>query len=407
MNNTNFTSLILLLITFISCSSPNQSKQQSMLLDVPFETDSTKTYAEPYLMTTATGQTYMSWIEEGENGAELRYAYFDQGKWKSPQSIASGNNWFINWADYPQIASKDGKSMLSFFLQKSGESTYAYDIQFMSSLDGKNWSAPKTLHDDGLQAEHGFVSMLSYDENYLVSWLDGRNSAGQMDQHNHQSGSMAAMTLRAAILSPEGKKLQEWEIDNRTCDCCQTSVALTNNGPVVVYRDRGITEVRDIAISRLINGEWTQPKTIFQDNWQIKGCPVNGPRAASKNNSLAVAWFSAAKGQPEVKVIFSTDGGENFEKPIKINMAPSIGRVDIVMIDESTAYVSWMEKGEIKAKKVHQNGTSEEAITIAKTTEERASGFPQMTIAKEGLLFAWTDTEGKGTRIKSKLLKTH
>ncbi|WP_215223858.1 exo-alpha-sialidase [Echinicola shivajiensis] len=405
MNNTNSTSLILFLITFISCSSPDQSTHQSTFLDIPFEADSTKKYGEPYLMTSATGQTYMSWVEKEGNNAALKYASFEEGKWKSPQTIASGGNWFINWADYPQITSKDGNSMLSFFLQKNGESSYAYDIHYLSTMDGKSWTAPKKLHDDGLQAEHGFVSMLPYKGNYLVSWLDGRNSAGQMDHHSHESGSMAAMTLRAAIISPEGEKIQEWEIDNRTCDCCQTATALTENGPIVVFRDRGITEVRDIAISRLINGQWTQPKVIFQDNWQIKGCPVNGPRAASKGNTLAVAWFTAARGMAEVKVIFSKDGGESFGNPIKINEAPSIGRVDIVIADESSAYVSWMEEGEIKAKKVYQNGNSKEAISIAKTSEERASGFPQMTLSKEGLLFAWTEISNKTPIIKTKLLE--
>jgi len=42
-------------------------------------------------------------------------------------------------------------------------------------------------------------------------------------------------------------------LDTRVCECCQTSVAMTAEGPVVVYGDcsEAEKEIRDISIVRL------------------------------------------------------------------------------------------------------------------------------------------------------------
>ncbi len=167
-------------------------------------------------------------------------------------------------------------------------------------MDGSIWNHVGLLHHDSVQAEHGFVSLVPFRDGVFAAWLDGRNTGGG---HNHESHN-GAMTIRAATLGFDGKKVEEWELDNRVCDCCQTTAAITDNGPVVIYRDRSDEDIRDMSIVRFVNGIWTEPKPIYSDHWKIDGCPVNGPRGEALGNMLAVIWFSSAKDQPEVKVIF-------------------------------------------------------------------------------------------------------
>jgi hypothetical protein len=207
------------------------------------------------------------------------------------------------------------------------------------------------------------------------------------------------MTIRGAIVDKAGKKSSEWELDNRVCDCCQTSAAITTNGPVVVYRDRSNNEVRDISIVRLVNGEWTEPKTIFADNWKIEGCPVNGPRIVAEGNNLAVAWFSSPEKNAQVNVAFSKDGGATFSNPVRVDEGKALGRVDIVLMDEETAMVCWMEGLVIKATRVYNTGKKEPSMIIASSSESRSSGFPQMTKSGNQIVFAWTDEKTKTIRI--------
>jgi len=381
-------------------SSPDSSSQMDAIsyLESPAQGVS----GEPFLFTLQDSIVYLSWIEkEGEESA-FKFSSRRNGRWDSPSTIATGDTWFVNWADYPMIVG-NGNEFIAHFLEMNGESDYAYDVKLTSSADrGTTWSTPAVLHDDGRQAEHGFVSMVPYNENFFITWLDGRNSVmDEMKDPGDHNGHGGAMSLRAAILDSKGYKIEEWELDTRTCDCCQTSAAITSNGPVVVYRDRSDEEIRDISIVRLINGQWTKPETIHRDNWKIAGCPVNGPRVVAVANDIAVVWFTAASDVAQVNVVFSNDGGATFGKSIRVDEGSPIGRVDIVMLEDSRAVVSWMEGIEIKVAKVSSDGTKEPSITIGASSDSRSSGFPQMTRSGTKLILAWTDDKEKSIKLAS------
>ncbi|QLH31336.1 MAG: exo-alpha-sialidase [Cyclobacteriaceae bacterium] len=377
--------LILLTVLFAACTS----KDATTLVQAPTATGS----AEPFLFTDEEGKVYLSWVEKGDSISSLKYSQWDKGNWTTPMKIASGKNWFVNWADYPMLAINKNQ-FVAHFLERSSDARLAYTVQLTTSADGKTWSEPLVVHDDGKHAEHGFVSLLPYGDNFLVAWLDGRNTGmeGMEDMDSHE-GDHGAMSLRAAIINPQGEKLREWELDNKTCDCCQTIAALTNDGPVVIYRDRSDEELRDISIVRLQQDSvWTKPAPVYADNWKIAGCPVNGPRADAIDNTLAIAWFTAADSQPTVKLIFSTDGGKTFDNPIQINTGATIGRVDVLLLDATTALVSWMEDATLKSMRVRRDGSKGKPMHIASTSEARSGGFPQMTKAGDKIVFAWTDT---------------
>lgn len=381
--------LTFLTVTLFVIACKNPSKNQDNLKALVFPADSVS--GEPYLFTDPAGITFLSWVEKGKGKSTLSFSKLADGAWSKPTIIGSGDNWFVNWADYPVLASNGSGSMVAHFLEKSEKGKYTYDVKLTTSVDGGNvWSMPKILNEDGKKAEHGFVSMVPYKNGFFVTWLDGRNTASEKEG-GHSEGHHGQMTLRAAIIEKSGTKSAEWELDNRVCDCCQTTAAITANGPVVIYRDRSEEEIRDISIVRLINGQWTEPKTIFSDNWKIAGCPVNGPRVDAHGNNLAVARFSSPDQKGQVSVIFSQDGGASFRAPIRVDEGHAIGRVDIILIDDKTAMVSWMEGSDIKAAKIHPDGTKEPSMIIASSSESRSSGFPQMTKSGNKIIFAWTD----------------
>ena len=391
--------VLLLSVIAISCSQKKSDIDQIQSIRF-IPSPSKPNSAEPFLFTDSDSTVYLSWIEKSEEKSILKLSSLDNNQWTEAITIASGNSWFVNWADYPMIAA-NGQNLVAHFLDKSGETTYAYDVKLTTSADkGKTWTDPVILHDDKKQAEHGFVTLLPYGDNFFVTWLDGRNTVMEgMEGMDHHEGHHGSMSLRAAIIDAKGNKINEWELDNKTCDCCQTTAAITSNGPIVIYRDRSDEEIRDMSIVRLIDSQWTAPKAIHNDNWKIAGCPVNGPRVASEGNNLVIAWFSAATDTSRVNVIFSTDGGSTFGNAIRIDEGSAIGRVDIALIDDKSAMVSWMEGTMIKAAKVHADGTIEPSITIATSSESRSSGFPQMTKSRNQLIFAWTDDNEKNIKV--------
>lgn len=392
----NILTLIFILFLLWSCSEKKEIKTVEVVTLIESPTDDNS--AQPFLFSGK--KTLLSWIEnQGDSIFRLKYSELINEKWDTAKTIVTGNDWFVNWADFPAIAEQNG-NILSHFLQMSAEGTYTYDIR-MKMFNRKDgiWKDDFILHNDETKSEHGFVTLLPFkDDSFFVTWLDGRNTAG-----GHDHNGAGAMTVRAAIITSDGEKLNEFELDPKTCDCCQTGAAITANGPIVVYRDRSDDEIRDIYISRLIDSIWTTPKAIYDDNWKISGCPVNGPKAVSKDNILAVSWFTNANEQGKVNVIFSKDGGETFNEPIVVDELKPLGRVDVGFFDTENVLVSWItdidNKTVIKAQKIHISGQKNDAIVVAELDGSRASGFPQMEIVNDKALFAWTDvtTKGKST----------
>jgi hypothetical protein len=170
---------------------------------------------------------------------------------------------------------------------------------------------------------------------------------------------------------------------------------MTADGPVVAYRDRSDGELRDIAVVRLRDGRWSEPRTVHADGWEISGCPVNGPSIAASGRRLAVAWFTAANDVPRVKLAFSDDAGASFSEPVVVvdDGAP-LGRVETLLLDDGSALVCWMEStpegGAIRLRRVRAGGQRDAAITIASSGTARSNGFPQLARAGELLIIAWT-----------------
>ena len=384
-----YPAILLFAFVLVSCSS-RESARRVHPLKSPAESPS----GEPFLTTDGKGKVLLSWIAKAGDSTMFQFSTLHDTTWTQPHTIASGHSWFVNWADYPLLA-RNVNHILAHFLDQSGPDTYAYDIKITASSNGgENWSTPYILNTDKKEAEHGFVSILPFEDGFFVCWLDGRNTVmeGMGDMKDHE-GHHGAMSLRAAILNAQGEMVKEWELDNRTCDCCQTGAALTDSGPIVVYRDRSASEIRDISVIRYVDGSWTQPVTLYADRWKIAGCPVNGPRVVAAGKEVAVAWFTAAHDSTQVKVVFSHNGGKTFDNPVLINETSTIGRVDLDWLDAETVVVSWMEGDLIKLREVKSNGGIGPAQVVARNSSERAAGFPQLVVSKGRVLLAWTNLQ--------------
>lgn len=369
------------------------------------QTDSGK-YQTPSLVKAPDGAVYLSYQWQQGDSAALFFSSLQNNGWAKPSLIAAGNYWFVNWADYPTMAVADSGRMLASYLVKSDTGKFTYDIHLTSSTNaGKSWQHAGLLHNDGIHAEHGFVSLLPYQQGFFACWLDGRNATAGHHMPAGHEGHAGAMSLRAATLSYTGQAQQAWELDSRTCDCCQTTAAITPDGPVVLYRDRSETEVRDISVVKWMNNTWTEPQTVLQQNWVMPGCPVNGPRMVTNGKRIAAVLFSSPKDSSTVQVVFSADAGKTFTRGIRIDEGNTIGRVDIDWINDNTAVVSWMENEKIKIRTVSSNGALGTVKTIAHTSAKRVGGFPQLCYSNGFVYMAWTDVPSQ--RIQTARIAVH
>jgi hypothetical protein len=320
--------------------------------------------------------------------------------------VAAGSDWFVNWADVPSVIRLADGSIYGHWLQKSGVGTYAYDVRLArSSDDGRTFSTSFTPHRDGTQTEHGFASLFQMPGAGLgLVWLDGRAmQGGEHAGHGEPSGEMS---VRGAIYDPTGEQIAEGPVDLRVCECCPTAAAVTTDGPIIAYRDRTEQEVRDISVSRYLNGKWTAPVAAHNDNWKINACPVNGPALSADGRNVVIAWFTATGEQGHTFAAFSSDSGKTFGAPIRLDDASALGRVDVQLLADGSAVATWIEflegRAQFTLRRVEASGQRSSAMAVSGLNAGRSSGYPRMARFGDELVFAWTeptDTPGVRTAI--------
>jgi len=389
----------LLLVTVLSgslafgCSKPVNKLDVARLHEIASPAGGGS--AQANLTTGPGGETYLSWMETNDAGwPALKFAMKTPTGWSGIRTITEGDGLVVNYADFPSLLAIDKNNFAAHWMTAIPNEGEGYNVNVALSHDGgATWTKPAVPNRDGTPTEHGFVSLAPLASGGITAiWLDSRKL-------EKESTDVAMM---AAPISNEGVAGSETVVDDRVCECCQTSSVAVNGGILTVYRDRSKEEIRDIAIVRFDGKQWSSPKLVANDNWMIDACPINGPAIAAKGNDVVVAWFTIVKNMSRINAAFSTDGGNTFGKPIQVDDGDPVGRVDVVMLESGKAVVSWLEKkekvAELRAKQVQADGAALPAITIGTTGAGTASGFPRMELSQGTITFAWTDSVQRKVR---------
>jgi hypothetical protein len=365
------------------------------------------------LATGPDGGIWLSWLEpRGDEGWALRFSRLDavQDRWSDPRTIAEGEDWFANWADFPALTILSARDMLAVWsinnppaphsAHGAGHHGEGYHAEYSLSHDaGATWTKAQAITGESATTE--FVAALALGENSraLAAWLDGRARAtnGEVQQ------------LYAQTLLANGRDAL---VDPSVCDCCQLSLVRVPNGALLAYRGRTTEEVRDIRLARWRDGTWEKPHPLHADGWKIAACPVNGPRLAADGERVAVVWFTGAQNDSRVQAKLSQDAGETFGPAQRIDLGRPSGRVDAVMLPDGTAAITWLElpardgsrPGGIFLRTLAPDGTPGEPQLLAASTAARAAGFPRLVRLSDGRLLLSYTVDEKPTRLATLLV---
>jgi hypothetical protein len=353
---------------------------------------------------------------------KLVWSSYDGRNWSTPELIARGEGFFVNWADFPTIAATTEVPLAAHWLQKIHGGSYAYHVNMALRSAAGVWSEPIVPHEDRSSTEHGFVSMVPIDRDQVLTiWLDGYQlqggeEGGASDAHESHGGGAdlgTAMTLRSAVVHQDGRLGEEVEVDSAICDCCQTSAARSRNRVIAVYRNRSAGEIRDIyrAVYDLDDGVWSQPLALSNEGWEIAGCPVNGPQIAALEDTVIVTWFTAVDERPRSFIAVSRDGGLTFGEPEALDDGASMGRLGVVFNRDGAALLTWVSSTEDPGMvygRLWRTSGLDQPFVIGEIDPSRASGFPRASAVGANFLVAWTEPEREGqseSHIKTMLVE--
>ncbi|MGE0593150.1 MAG: sialidase family protein [Vicinamibacterales bacterium] len=391
-------SVSLLVVSLVSCgpgpragssSSGASWPAEPQLLDAPPAASSLL----PHLASTPEG-AILSWVATGEGSARLDFAEYANGAWSTVRTAASGPDWFLSWADVPSVMRLSNGTLVAQWLRSTEPLFEAYDLELSFSTDeGQSWATPFTPHHDGTTTQHGFGSLFETAGGGLgLIWLDGR--AAELDLDDPDGG---AMSVRYAAYDQAWQQVADAVIDERVCECCPTDVALSAAGPLAVFRDRSPSEVRDIAVARLVGDTWSEPAIVHDDGWQIPACPVNGPAISARGAQVVVTWFTVAEERGQAWAAFSDDGGDTWGVPLRLDGGSALGRVAVQMVGDGAAVAAWVEfvngRAELRLRRIAVDGTSGPAIPVAGTGARLATSIPRLLRLNDAaLLLAWTES---------------
>ena len=409
------------LVAVIAAAAARAAALQTSLAPQSVTTPAAANSAQPQLSVSSRG-VLVSWIERSGDLATLKFAERTSTGWTAARTIASGRDWFVNWADVPSVLRLPSGAIVAHWLQKSGPSTYAYDVRLSHSTDeGKTWSPSYLPHHDGTQTEHGFASLFAMGDGFGLVWLDGRamkaggehpsaspgdNSGARSGQGGGEHGGGGAMSVYFGQFDKAFKQIAETPVDTRVCECCPTAAVATAEGVITAYRNRSDEEVRDNYVSRFVKGKWLAPQPVFNDNWKIAACPVNGPALAANGRTVAMTWFTVKQDQGHAYLAFSPDAGATFGAPIRVDDGGSLGRVDVELLPDGAALATWIEfadqRAQYRARRIDRHGTRSAPVTVAGIAGNRASGYPRAAIANGEVVFAWTESiDGGGLQVRT------
>jgi hypothetical protein len=126
---------------------------------------------------------------------------------------------------------------------------------------------------------------------------------------------------------------------------------------------------------------------------------------SARGRQVVLAWFTAVGDVGHVYVAFSNDAGRTFGERIRVDDVASQGRVDVELLPDGSAAASWIElaggRAMFMVRRLTPTGTRSRPVVAATLEGSRTSGYPRIAASGEALMFAWTDTAGARTTVRT------
>ncbi len=292
------------------------------------------------------------------------------------------------------------------------------EIQIARSEDGgRSFAAGIALQAPGAAGDRGWQSLAVDAEGKAhAMWLDHRGLAEPATAHEHAGHDAAAaagdkrdgvaMAQKSGLYyaASGGSPSPERELAKGVCYCCKTALVAGAPGTLfAAWRQVYAGNMRDIAFAQSRdNGKtFTAPVRISDDQWQLDGCPDDGPAmAVDASNTVHIAWPTVIGGPTPEGAIFyaSTRDGRTFTPRQRVPTlgSPKPSHPQIVVDARGQVFVAWDES---------RNGMRTAAVrrlTLAGgkavfgepqiLSGATAGTYPVMAATSTGLLAAWTST---------------
>lgn len=330
------------------------------------------------------------------------------------------------------VASDDEPVIVVTWGAKSGTT----DIRVSTSTDGgRSFGASLALNTSGVSGDRGWhATTVDRSGTVHAMWLDHRALAARprTDHARHGDGTdMARFSnlyysairppLAPAAAVAQGSGSAERALTESVCYCCKTALATGPDGAIyAAWRHVYPGNIRDIAftVSRDAGKTFSSPTRVSLDNWQLAGCPDDGPAmAVGSDGTVHLVWPTVVRedidGTQRTRgAVFyaSTRDGRQFSSRIEV---PTLGSLKPshpqIASDEAGGFVvGWDEVRDAVrrayVRTLRFNSARHPQFGDAIALDEQGSAYPVVASTTRGVFVAWTQGVGQASEIRVKRL---
>lgn len=294
-------------------------------------------------------------------------------------------------------------------------------IRLARSLDmGRSFTASLQVSQaaPGDRGWHGMA--VDANGNVDVVWLDHRGLAalsGAAHSHHKTSGDKAAedgvaMAQRSGLyvarLGVSGLE-PERRLTTGVCYCCKTAIAAGSSGVLAAWRHVYEGNIRDIAFTRSADGRtFTPPARVSRDEWELDGCPDDGPAAAIDGSGRThMVWPTlVTEGEPTIALFYAFSvGNKIFTGRTRIPTEGVPHHPQIATLPDGSIGLTWDELQAGTRRVVFTSARTESsgAVTFGKRlvlSGSEPSFYPAVGAVSSGALAAWTAGQPKTSVIR-------
>jgi hypothetical protein len=305
----------------------------------------------------------------------------------------------------------------------------ATEIKIARSRDGgRTFTEPRTLQGADAPGDRGWPALAVDGQGTAHAvWLDHRGLASAKTEaaaHDHKSGTGydgVAMAQRSGLYyaCAGSSTAGERELTAGVCYCCKTAIAVAADGAVyAAWRHVYPNNIRDIAmtVSRDGGATFATPVRVSDDQWQLSGCPDDGPALAiDASGTVHIVWPTVIDGAtPEGALFYSTTrDGRRFTPRVRVPTlgSPKPGHPHIVADERGGVMVAWDEvlNGTRVAAALPVSQDDAQGVTFGRPiilAGEQSAMYPTLAVTADGWLAVWTAGKPGASRIAVRRLNS-
>ena len=302
-------------------------------------------------------------------------------------------------------------------------------IRYARSRDGgRSFSPAVSLQAPEAVGERGWQeATVGPDGRVHAVWLDHRGLAptagGGGAAHAHHAASAVdgvAMAQRSGLYytrvdTGSSAPVAERELAKGVCYCCKTALAAGPDGALyAAWRHVYAGNIRDIAFasSRDAGRTFAEPGRVSEDQWQLAGCPDDGPSMTVDRQGVAqIVWPTVIAGDTPQGALFiaSTRDGRTFTPRVRVEptAGPKPSHPQVAAGAEGRLALAWDESGDgvrravlVFASPATRGIDFSPRLLLEPSSETpRPSVYPALASAGSHVLVAWTSGSGDASDI--------